>query len=77
MIHFYNLGHFLCPFSFCPKARNFDLMAEANQFVQSLLGQRLRVEIDDGRMIVGEFYCLDRDLNVVLYDASETRYKLQ
>jgi small nuclear ribonucleoprotein (snRNP)-like protein len=37
------------------------------------LGKRLRMTITDGRVFEGIFECVDRDSNVVLADAIETR----
>ena len=37
----------------------------------SLLGQRLRVSITDGRVVEGVFWCLDAHGNVILRNAEE------
>ncbi|RHY29775.1 hypothetical protein DYB32_004858 [Aphanomyces invadans] len=39
-----------------------------------LLDQVLRVEITDGRILVGHFHCLDKDKNLILTDTTEYRY---
>lgn len=41
---------------------------------RSLLDQPLRVELTDGRVIVGHFSCLDKQGNVLLNNASELRW---
>nr|CCA14583.1 AlNc14C4G652 [Albugo laibachii Nc14] len=33
----------------------------------------LRIKITDGRVIVGSFYCLDKQFNIILTDAKEWR----
>jgi len=35
------------------------------------LGKRLRVLLDDGRVIDGEFQCMDKDLNFIIGGATE------
>ena len=39
--------------------------------MRDLLGKYMRVELTDGRVIVGRFYCLDLHRNLVLRDAEE------
>lgn len=39
--------------------------------MRSLLGQTFRILISDGRLIEGEFQCLDKDLNFILGGAVE------
>ena len=36
-----------------------------------MIGRRLRVQISDGRVIVGEFECLDKDGNILVDRARE------
>lgn len=40
-------------------------------FTKFVTGSTLRVKISDGRVIEGEFACLDRDLNIILNKAIE------
>ncbi|ETV73756.1 hypothetical protein H257_11450 [Aphanomyces astaci] len=42
--------------------------------VMQLLDQVLRVEITDGRILVGLFHCLDKDKNLILTETTEYRY---
>ena len=35
------------------------------------LGKTLRVKISDGRVIEGQFQCLDKDMNLILCHATE------
>jgi small nuclear ribonucleoprotein (snRNP)-like protein len=39
--------------------------------VKTFLGKKIRVLICDGRLIEGEFQCMDKDLNFVLGSAIE------
>ena len=42
-------------------------MSEAkSDFVKSILGRQIRVLISDGRIIEGEFSCIDKDLNIIV-----------
>jgi small nuclear ribonucleoprotein (snRNP)-like protein len=41
--------------------------------LQELIGQPLRVTVEDRRVIGGILYCVDSDLNLVLADAIEIR----
>eukprot|EP01135_Chromosphaera_perkinsii_P001928 Nk52_evm77s212 gene=Nk52_evmTU77s212 len=41
--------------------------------LKSLLRERLRITISDGRQFTGEFVCTDRDLNIVLANCVEER----
>lgn len=38
-----------------------------------LLHRRMRVGVSDGRFFVGKFHCLDKQGNIILYDAVEYR----
>lgn len=38
-----------------------------------LLHRRMRVGVSDGRFFVGKFHCLDKQGNIILYDALEYR----
>ncbi|KAF0687185.1 Aste57867_21041 [Aphanomyces stellatus] len=42
--------------------------------VMGLLDHVLRVEITDGRIVVGLFHSLDRDQNLILTDSTEYRF---
>lgn len=39
---------------------------EARKLLVSYLGKRMRVFLSDGRVIMGNFLCTDRDCNIVL-----------
>ena len=39
--------------------------------VQQYLGEKIRIVLDDGRIIEGEFSCMDKDLNFVIGSAVE------
>jgi small nuclear ribonucleoprotein (snRNP)-like protein len=41
---------------------------------RKLLYRRLRVGVEDGRVFVGRFHCLDKQGNIILYDTLELRY---
>ncbi|RYG65784.1 hypothetical protein EON64_11210 [archaeon] len=45
--------------------------ATALDKVQLLIGTQLRVLISDGRLIQGEFQCIDSDMNIILNEATE------
>lgn len=38
-----------------------------------LLYRRLKVGVEDGRLFVGKFHCLDKQGNIILYDTVEFR----
>lgn len=38
-----------------------------------LLYRRMKVGVEDGRMFVGKFHCLDKHGNIILYDTLEFR----
>ncbi|KAG6546292.1 hypothetical protein Mapa_012332 [Marchantia paleacea] len=40
---------------------------------RKLLYRRLRVGVEDGRIFVGKFHCLDKQGNIILYDTLEYR----
>ncbi|KAJ7555759.1 hypothetical protein O6H91_05G053700 [Diphasiastrum complanatum] len=40
---------------------------------RKLLYRRLRVGVQDGRIFVGKFHCLDKQGNIILYDTVEYR----
>ena len=39
--------------------------------VKDILGQIVRVVMDDDRVIEGEFQCLDKDMNLIVANATE------
>ncbi|GLJ08190.1 hypothetical protein SUGI_0083780 [Cryptomeria japonica] len=41
--------------------------------IRKLLYKNLRVGVTDGRVFVGKFHCLDKQGNIILYDAVEYR----
>lgn len=43
----------------------------ALEFVQSLLGKRIKVTLNDGRWLIGNFYCTDKDLNLCISNCEE------
>jgi small nuclear ribonucleoprotein (snRNP)-like protein len=45
--------------------------SEALEELKTLLGRNLRVLISDGRVVEGEFQCMDKDLNFILGGATE------
>jgi small nuclear ribonucleoprotein (snRNP)-like protein len=40
-------------------------------YLRSLLNQQLKVELSDGRLLVGQLLCTDRDQNIILVGCSE------
>ncbi|OQR85411.1 hypothetical protein THRCLA_23030 [Thraustotheca clavata] len=52
----------------------YEALPKSIQSVMQLLNQPLRVEISDGRIIIGLFHCLDHEKNLILTDANEYRY---
>ena len=46
-------------------------MLSAVEELTCWLGKRLRVQLDDGRVIEGDFQCMDKDLNFVVGGATE------
>ena len=43
----------------------------ATEELRTLLGKIVRIKIDDGRVIEGEFQCMDKDLNFIVGCAIE------
>lgn len=41
---------------------------------RKVLYRRLRVGVEDGRVFVGKFHCLDKQGNIILYDTVEFRH---
>ena len=41
--------------------------------LRELLYRRMRIELNDGRMLTGIFSCFDKDSNVMLADCTEMR----
>lgn len=39
--------------------------------LENLLGNTLRIKMSDGRVIEGQFQCMDKDLNFILGSATE------
>ena len=39
--------------------------------INEILGKQIRVFISDGRIIEGEFSCMDKDLNLILSSSLE------
>ena len=44
---------------------------EARKLLVSYLNKRMRVFLSDGRVIIGNFLCTDRDCNIVLGSCEE------
>ena len=36
------------------------------EVIRGFLNKRLRVELSDGRLVIGDLLCTDRDMNIVL-----------
>jgi hypothetical protein len=47
------------------------LRAPAAAAAAELLGRRLRVQVADGRMLLGDFACLDKHGNIILHQTAE------
>ena len=41
------------------------------EFVRGLINKMLRVEISDGRILIGSLLCTDRDRNLIIGGAAE------
>ncbi|XP_053574279.1 N-alpha-acetyltransferase 38, NatC auxiliary subunit [Bombina bombina] len=48
-----------------------ELTDTARQKLESLLNRNMRIEMTDGRSLIGCFLCTDRDCNVILGSAQE------
>ena len=46
-------------------------MEGEEKFVRSLVNKMLRVQISDGRVLVGALLCTDRDQNLIMGGAAE------
>ena len=46
---------------------------EAQAYISSILGQKIKCTLDDGRTATGEFICLDRLKNIILQNVTEER----
>lgn len=44
---------------------------EARDLLSSYLNKRMRITLSDGRTIIGNFLCTDRDSNIVLSSCEE------
>jgi small nuclear ribonucleoprotein (snRNP)-like protein len=47
--------------------------ATSREKVESLLGERIKCTLDDGRSVTGTFLCVDRLTNIILTNATEER----
>ena len=45
--------------------------ADSRAFIRSLLSKLVRVRLTDGRVLVGQFLCTDREANVILGSCAE------
>ncbi len=50
-----------------------DMGRPAVSHIQALLQRTLRISISDGRLFVGTFACVDKQLNIVLTNTEEFR----
>lgn len=46
-------------------------VGEATQRLMAMLGSVARVQLSDGRLVTGRFYCFDKHQNVILTEARE------
>lgn len=44
---------------------------EGQEFLRSLLNQKLTIKLTDGRSLVGNFLCVDREANIIIGSATE------
>jgi len=52
-------------------------MAESNiKEIEQYLNKRIKVEISDGRVITGSFWCVDKGKNLVMAECEEFRKTL-
>ncbi|XP_054262287.1 N-alpha-acetyltransferase 38-B, NatC auxiliary subunit-like isoform X1 [Macrosteles quadrilineatus] len=51
--------------------KNPDEIAEGKQKLQSWINKHMKIEMTDGRILIGMFLCTDRDGNVILGSCSE------
>lgn len=42
------------------------MSATSVEKVKQLLGKKIRIKMEDGRLIEGIFHCMDKDLNFIL-----------
>lgn len=47
-------------------------IAAGKQKLQSWINQHLKIEMTDGRILIGMFLCTDRDGNIILGSCHET-----
>lgn len=45
----------------------------AKEMIKAFLGARLRITLSDGRIVIGNFQCFDKQKNFILYSVKETR----
>ena len=45
--------------------------AQATNTLMSFLGSRMKIDVIDGRQLIGTFNCIDKDCNIVLLNANE------
>ncbi|OQR82683.1 hypothetical protein ACHHYP_15637 [Achlya hypogyna] len=58
-------------------ATEVDALPKCIQEVLGLIDQPLRVEISDGRILIGSFHCLDHEKNLILTETNEYRFAHQ
>ena len=46
-------------------------MNENLEYLKSLVGKRIKVDLTDGRSLIGNFYCVDKDSNLCLNRCKE------
>lgn len=44
---------------------------EGKELLRCLLNKTLRIKLTDGRTLVGQFLCVDRDANIIIGSATE------
>ncbi|XP_024357528.1 uncharacterized protein [Physcomitrium patens] len=59
--------------SFAEKSLEEDNAKPIVKKARRLLYRRLKVGVEDGRIFVGKFHCLDKQGNIILYDTVEFR----
>merc|ERR1712178_230414 len=52
-------------------SRTYRFKKMALDFVKSLLGKRVKIDLNDGRWLIGNFYCTDKDLNLCISNCEE------
>lgn len=48
-----------------------EVKLEGKELLRTLLNKTLRIRLTDGRTLVGQFLCVDRDANIIIGSATE------